>query len=113
MNLNMNLSTNLSTNRLYKCMIATAAIVAVNGLNPSAVCAQGGFSPAMAQQATYKGTVPPGQAINPAKPLPNLGRQYVDSKNSSGRLGARGYQMNSIGDFPLPKLNFPRETKPH
>ena len=40
------------------------------------------------------------------------GQQYTVDTSRTGRLGPTGFPISAIGDFPLPKLNFPRENSP-
>ena len=45
--------------------------------------------------------------------LSRLGKQYATETSPTGRLGPTGFPISAIGDFPLPKLNFPREISEH
>ena len=97
---------------ILNCMIATAAILSVELVQPSAVCAQGRLSPALAQRCIDKAPVPYGQPLTMQKSLPKFGKQASVAGSASGaqsgRFGAKGYALNSVGDFPLPSLNFPK-----
>lgn len=44
------------------------------------------------------------------KQLSRLGKQFAADTTPTGRLGPTGFPISAIGDFPLPKLNFPREV---